>query len=270
MDYGPRTWSLSLKRPIFYSILAHLICLGLILYVPKLPLLKPKVKVVWVELPKGASENIEIKIKEAENLPKTTIQQQKEQAEQQSEPSKEKPMVAPKEEPKPQPKPTLRPIQAEPKPKPKKISDVQKALAALNKKKPPAPPEAAQVKDKGEGFKYGTGTEPLRVPPTDPEYVAYQAKIRFKIMQEWIIPGAYLELPTKPKTSIVVMINQQGEIVTTDWEERSSNLAFDSSCMRAVQRASPLPVPPQRLEWEAYNEGFLVQFDPSLKMQLAQ
>src|SRR3989344_6945367 len=229
MDYGPRTWSLSLKRPIFYSILAHLICLGLILYVPKLPLLKPKVKVVWVELPKGASENIEIKIKEAENLPKTTIQQQKEQAEQQSEPSKEKPMVAPKEEPKPQPKPTLRPIQAEPKPKPKKISDVQKALAALNKKKPPAPPEAAQVKDKGEGFKYGTGAEPLRVPPTDPEYLAYQAKFRAKIIQEWILPLSYVAGEEPPKAKLVIAINKNGEIVSTQWESPSGNPSFDSS-----------------------------------------
>lgn len=234
--------------------------------------MKPKTKVIWVELPKGASEEIDLKMKEAEGLPETTIQEQKQAAEEEirekeAEKTKEKPLLQPRPEPK---KPALRPIQPEKivKPKPKsKPNAVQRALAALDKKAKSAPPEAAQIKEKGEGFKYGTGTEPLRVPPTDPEYIAYQARLRYKIMQEWILPTAYLEGPFLPKASLVVQINQQGEIISTEWEGRSGNPSFDSSCLRAVQRASPLPTPPQRLEWEAYNEGFLIEFDPSLKVQ---
>ncbi|OGQ48215.1 MAG: hypothetical protein A3H42_00730 [Deltaproteobacteria bacterium RIFCSPLOWO2_02_FULL_46_8] len=261
---------LPLKKPIIYSLIVHILFFVFLFSVPKISLMKPKMKVVWVELPKGSSENLEIKMKEAENLPKTTIQEQKQAAQEEA---KEKEMVKPQEKPLEQPKPemkkpALRPIQpekiAKPKPKP---SAVQRALAALDKRAKSAPPEAAQVKDKGEGFKYGTGTQPLRVSPLDPEYVIYQAKLRSKIMQEWILPMTYLEGPAKPKASLIVQINNQGEIITTDWDTKSNNPSFDSSCLRAVQRASPLPVPPPRLEWEAYNEGFQVEFDPSLKMQ---
>lgn len=249
-----------LKKPLFLSFFLHLFCFMFIFFVHKLPFLEPQTKVIWMELPKGTSEEIDLKIKEAKSLPETTIKEQKEWLKKPEEVKKEKPLVPPKE--KPQAK--LRPIQQEAKPTHKKKTDVEKALEALAKRKP-APPEAAQVKEKGEGFKYGTGTEPLRVPPTDPEYLAYQAKVRYKIIQEWILPLAYLEGVSPPRARLVVYISENGEITSTGWDARSSNAAFDSSCERAVVRASPLPIPPERLKWEAYNEGFLVEFDPSLK-----
>jgi outer membrane biosynthesis protein TonB len=43
---------------------------------------------------------------------------------------------------------------------------------------------------------------------------------------------------------------------------RSGNGSVDDSALRAIQRASPFPVPPEELKWEALNEGFLVEFDP--------
>lgn len=235
---------MKLKKPLLLSFSLHLILFVLIFFGFKLPTLGPKTKVVWVELPKGTSEEIDLKIKESPSLPETTIREQKEWLK--------------------KPKPVIKPIQKEA--KPRKKTDVEKALETLAKRKP-APPEAAQVKEKGEGFKYGTGMEPLRVPPTDPEYLAYQAKVRYKIIQEWILPLAYLEGGTPPKARLVVTISENGEITTTEWDFRSGNAAFDSSCERAVVRASPLPTPPERLKWEAYNEGFLVEFDPSLKGQ---
>lgn len=250
----------SLKRPLWISAFLHLFTILFFFFAPILPMFKPSTKVIWVQLPKGVSEEIDLKMKEAENLPKTTIKEQKEWLKKPEE-AKDKKTEAAKPE-----KPKLRPIQAEPKPKPKPLTAEQKAMAALEKRMK-APPEAAQVPEKGEGFKYGTAMEPLRVPPSDPEYVAYQAKVRYKIIQEWILPLAYLEGDVVPRARMVVQINQAGEIVAQGWEEKSGNAAFDSSCERAVSRASPLPVPPERLKWEAYNEGFLVEFDPSLKGQ---
>lgn len=251
----------SLKKPLLASSLLHLLAFFFVLYLPKLPLLQPKINVIWVELPKGASEEIDFKMKEAETLPKTTIQEQKEWLKHPEEEPGKKPLTIPQAETKP--KPSLKPLPVE-KPKPKKPTDVQRALAALEKRRP-APPEVAQVPEKGEGFKYGTGMEPLRVPPSDPEYIAYQAKVRFKIIQEWILPPAYLEGGIPPKSRLIVYISEQGEIISQEWEVKSGNASFDASCERAVARASPLPVPPERLKWEAYNEGFLVEFDPSLK-----
>lgn len=243
---------MKLKKPLLFSLFLHFFCFTFIFFIHKLPFLEPRTKVVWVELPKGTSEEIDLKIREAKSLPETTIKEQKEW------------LKKPEEVKKGKPKPELPPIQQEAKPTHKKKTDVEKALAALEKRKV-APPEVAQVKEKGEGFKYGTGTEPLRVPPTDPEYLAYQAKVRYKIIQEWILPLAYLEGESKPRARLVVYISENGEITSTGWDSRSGNPAFDSSCERSVVRASPLPIPPERLKWEAYNEGFLVEFDPSLR-----
>ncbi|MBI4125413.1 MAG: cell envelope integrity protein TolA [Deltaproteobacteria bacterium] len=246
----------SLKRPLWASALLHLFAILFFFFAPILPIFKPATKVIWVQLPKGVSEEIDLKMKEAENLPKTTIKEQKEWLKKPEE-TKDKKTVKAKEE-----KPKLTPIR--PKPKPKPLTAEQKALAALEKKMK-APPEAAQVPEKGEGFKYGTAMEPLRVPPTDPEYLAYQAKVRYKIIEEWILPLAYLEGDVPPRGRMIVQINQNGDILSKEWDEKSGNAAFDASCERAISRATPLPVPPERLKWEAYNEGFLVEFDPSLK-----
>lgn len=248
----------SLKRPLWISCGVHFLAILFFFFAPSLPIFKPAAKVIWVQIPKGVSEEIDLKMKEAESLPETTIQEQKEWLKKPQE-AKEKKTAAPAPE-----KPTPRPVQREPKPKPKPLTAEQKALAALEKRMK-APPEAAQVPEKGEGFKYGTAMEPLRVPPSDPEYIAYQAKVRHKIIEEWILPLAYLEGESPPRARMVVQINPAGEIVSQSWEEKSGNAAFDASCERAITRASPLPIPPERLKWEAYNEGFLVEFDPSLK-----
>ena len=251
MEFRPQ-----LKKPFLFSLIIHLVILIFILFVPKFGGFDHNVKVVWVNIPKGVSEEIDTKIKEAKELPQTTVKEQKEW---QKEPVKEEQKTKLTT---PQKKEAVKP--AKPVLKPRKLTDIEKAMAALSKKKI-APPEAAQVKDKGEGFKYGTGSEALRVPPTDPEYLAYQAKVRFKIIQEWILPLSYAEGPITPRSRVVVEINEKGEIISKEWDSKSGNAAFDSSCLRAVERSSPLPVPPERLKWEAYNEGFLVEFDPSLK-----
>lgn len=254
------------------SIIIHFAAFLLIVVSHKFNFTQPRAKVVWIELPKGASETVDIKIRESENLPKTTIQEQKEL------PAEADVKAKDKEDLQAQPEATqkkLRPIQTEKipknmkraKPKPKQ-ADWQKALAALDKKKRGAPPEAAQIKDKGEGFKYGTGSQPLLVPPDDPEKVAYVAKVRYKILQEWIVPPAYLQGTHPPKATLVVYITKEGTVTSMEWQNTSGNAAFDSSCSRAVSRASPLPIPPQRLEWEAFNEGYEIACDPSLKSKL--
>lgn len=217
---------------------------------------------IWVELPRGVSEEIGTGLKESKDLPKSTIQEQKDILKQQEPEKKADSMLDPlkkgsKEKIKPEKK--LSPAE-------KKMRD---AIAKIDQKlkNRVIQPEAAQVGSSGEGYKYGTSDKPLRVPIDDPEYVKYQAMVRFKIIQEWIVPMKYGELPeaSRPKSRIVVMIAEDGEIVSTEWDSHSGDTSFDASCIRAVKRASPLDVPPERLKWEAYNEGFLIEFDPRIK-----
>ena len=128
-------------------------------------------------------------------------------------------------------------------------------------------PEASQIKEDQDGYKYGTGNKPLKVAPSDPEYVKYQAMIRHKIIRQWIVPLKFTEVGQGLNARLEVMINMDGEVVSVIWSSPSGNASYDQSAIRAVKKASPFPKPPDRLAWEAYNEGFLIEFDPSLKMR---
>lgn len=243
----------------------HVAAILFILWSPSPFQKEPETKIVWVSLPKGKLEEFSTAMKKAENLPQSTIQEQK--LPPVDDPSgkkeKEKPKTAGK-------KPEASVIAKKQKPKPKPKSDIDKALESLDKKLKGknaggAAAEAAQIPENGEGSLYGTATEPIRVPPNDPEYVLYQAKVRYKILNEWVLPLAYVEVEQPPTARVLVLIDETGRITSQKWERPSGNPAFDASCQRAVQRASPLPIPPERLKWEAFNEGFLIEFDPGLK-----
>jgi TonB family protein len=84
-------------------------------------------------------------------------------------------------------------------------------------------------------------------------------------MREWIVPVKYTEMGQGYNAKIEVMINMDGDVVSVRWASRSGNASFDQSALRAVKKASPFPKPPDMLAWEAYNEGFLVEFDPRIK-----
>jgi len=240
------------RKCFLLSLVLHFLFFGATLFLTKIPFLEPKTKIIWTTLPKGVSPLPDTKIKEAKTLPETTIKEQKEARKEAIKKKTKKPLVTPKQK-------------AKAKPKPKKKTEVEKALAALDKK---IEAEAAQVKESGEGYEFGTGTQSNRIPLSDPEYIVYQTKVRHKIMGEWILPLSYLEVENPPHATLIVRVNKTGEIIASYWKSKSDNTAFDTSCLRAIQRSSPLPIPPQRLEWEVLREGFEVEFDSTLKESL--
>lgn len=140
----------------------------------------------------------------------------------------------------------------------RKISD---ALASIDK----------SLKDRGApppdtyGYKYGTGTEPVRIAPTDPLYIKYQALVRLKIVRNWVVPSGFASAGATANAQLIVMINTDGEVSSTHWAKRSGSEAFDKSAKRAVEKSSPLPKPPEKLAWETYNEGFLISFDARVR-----
>lgn len=117
----------------------------------------------------------------------------------------------------------------------------------------------------GTGYRYGTGTRPIRVPPTDPEYIKYQARVRSRVMSNWVVPERFASAGTRANARLIVMINMNGEVISTRWSKPSNNPTFDESAKRAVNKASPFPKPPERLAWETYNEGFLIEFDARVR-----
>lgn len=269
----------SLRKPVIYSVIIHIIVIITFSVVPgiRLPMNERSTRVVWVELPKGTSDEIGLGIKKSEGLPKSTIEEQKklfEPEQKQLEPEMKAPAQQAQKPPEPKMAMPSKTKEAEKAPPKKAASSTDRkitnALAMIDKQlaNRTITPEAGQIKDSGEGFKYGTGNQPLRVLPSDPEYLKYQATIRARIISEWVLPLRYVEEGGQRRNCAVnVMINMDGEVVSTQWERPSGDPTFDQSAVRAVRKASPFPKPPDRLAWEVYNEGFQIEFDPRLKPQ---
>lgn len=215
-------------------------------------------KVVWVNVPLGTSDTIGTPLKKSEGLPKSTIQEQKDAM--QSAPSGQKKSSMTYKTKQTDKKNTPPVPKREGNPK----SRIDDALSRMQKKvaQKKAFPEAAQVPDAPPGgFTFGSANGAY-VSPDDPEYVMYQAKIRQKIMTQWVLPLKYADAGMGLLCRIIVHINERGEVVETEWETKSGNPSFDLSAERAVQKASPLDIPPERLKYEVFNEGFIVEFKP--------
>jgi TonB family protein len=260
-----------LRSAILKSAIAHVCFFFLISISPgfDLPLKEKPVDVVWVELPKGTSDEIGWGIGESKGLPETTIQQQKQIAEPVQEPMEAFPRkpAAPAIE---KSVTTTARMTYQKKGAPRRRRGtrtdrkISNALAMIDRSlsdraaDPTSAPTSGQLGGRGSGYKYGTGTAPLRVQPNDPEYLKYQAQVRAKIIHKWMVPESTIG---KTSAKLIVMINMNGEVISIRWSKKSGTPAFDLSAKRAVENASPFPKPPQRLAWETYNEGFLIEFD---------
>ncbi len=170
-----------------------------------------------------------------------------------------KQVVLPKETapPKPEPKAEAKPAappkpKAAPAPEPAKereYSDVLSELRAEAGDEAPAPaPAPAQTAAVGspEGQ------------PVSPEFLAWERRARIHIRQNWVVPPSFRNEPLR--TSIVVDLDASGAIVGEPRiAKRSGNPWYDDGVVRSIQKASPLPPPPEAGEWSfvfVADEGF--------------
>jgi TonB family protein len=264
----------SLRKYMGVSLLVHVLLVVILVATPALgPSKKPfkREKIVWVRIPKGLDDKIGVGLKKAKGMPKTTIAESKKPIEVPP-PSKEKKEMTYKEVPKELPpmgptKPVVKKKKVKKKRKPKYKSATEKALARISESAKTKVPEAAQLPDELEegGVPFGSETGPF-VSPDDPIYVLYQAKIRKQIMDAWVLPLTFVGRDIPYSCQITVKINTTGKVVRAEFEERSGHDAFDQSAFRAIFKASPLDIPPEKLKREAFGDGFLIEFDPEVKM----
>jgi len=92
----------------------------------------------------------------------------------------------------------------------------------------------------------------------------YIAVLRKKIVNQWELPATNNKY-RKLEAQIIVRIDKNGNVISTEWERASGNSIFDTSCLEAVQKASPLPLPPNKIWEEVYADGLLFEFSPNLK-----
>jgi len=124
-----------------------------------------------------------------------------------------------------------------------------------------APPQAASAP----GSPSGSGQVPAfggsgEVGAADPGYAQYQSSVRSKIIREWIRASSTPDGEQAIRTRIQVRINASGEVISKNVVRGSGNESFDLSALRAIERASPLPPPPEAIKSEALSEGFVVDF----------
>ena len=84
--------------------------------------------------------------------------------------------------------------------------------------------------------------------PVPPEFLAWERRARIHIRQSWVVPPSFRNQPLR--TSIVVELDSSGGVVGEPRiVKRSGNPWYDDGVVRSIQKASPLPPPPEAGDW---------------------
>lgn len=94
-----------------------------------------------------------------------------------------------------------------------------------------------------------------RVPP---EYLAYFRLLDEKIRSNWTVPALTAGEKENLMVRLRIVIERNGQVSQVQMEKTSGNPYFDDSVRRAINKASPLPVPPEQLRGgeDHYEIGF--------------
>jgi TonB family protein len=142
----------------------------------------------------------------------------------------------PKVEPKPEPKPK------EPEPAPEQ--ELDDVLAQLrNEKGETAPKPAEQAPSLPAGGPAG-GPGIL----VDAETARWMREVKIHVTRAWILPAGFRSEALV--TIVEVDLSPAGDVLGTSTRQGSGNPWYDESVERAIQKASPVPAPPEAGEWQ--------------------
>lgn len=88
----------------------------------------------------------------------------------------------------------------------------------------------------------------------------YVALIRDRIEQQWRRP---LQSQSELSCTLFVKLLPNGEVAYAEVRRSSGNSSFDDSALRAVYKASPLPIPNEGLAFEEFRE-LILPFQPEV------
>jgi colicin import membrane protein len=94
-----------------------------------------------------------------------------------------------------------------------------------------------------------------RVPP---EHLAYFRQLDERIRSNWTVPAIAMGEKENLIVQLRIVIEQDGRVSLVRMEKTSGNSYFDDSVLRAINKASPLPIPPEQLRGgeDHYEVGF--------------
>jgi TonB family protein len=91
-----------------------------------------------------------------------------------------------------------------------------------------------------------------------PELSDYFRRLEESVRNSWILPAALARDAGKLVVELRIVIEKDGRVSAQRIERGSGNSYFDDSVLRAIRKASPLPVPPEQLRGgeDHYEVGF--------------
>jgi len=113
------------------------------------------------------------------------------------------------------------------------------------------PPGSSQ----GAGGSGGGAQGTVRLPP---ELREYFRRLEEAVREAWVLPEPVAREAGNLMVELRIVIERDGRVSETRVERSSGNAYFDDSVRRAIRKASPLPVPPERLRGgeDHYEVGF--------------
>jgi colicin import membrane protein len=91
-----------------------------------------------------------------------------------------------------------------------------------------------------------------------PELSDYFRRLEESVRNSWVLPGALVRDAGNLVVELRIVIEKDGRVSAQRIERGSGNTYFDDSVLRAIRKASPLPVPPEQLRGgeDHYEVGF--------------
>lgn len=178
----------------------------------------------------------------------------------------------PEPKPRPEPKPETRQAERQPEPAPEPKAPPAPARAAAPAARPAAPRREESYDDVLAGLRAERGeTRPARVAgatspgvdgasgvagssargagqPLDAEVAFWLRAAKLHVEGAWVVPPGFRREALR--TVVSVRLDPGGRVLGAPLvRERSGNPWYDESVVRAIQKASPLPPPPEAGEW---------------------
>lgn len=250
------------KKAVAQSLFAHFILLLVALIgLPEIFLAEDQkpMDVIMVDITRGTSDELGESPPEVKHLPDNTIEEQKNPMPTATDTRTTAPRV-------------VEVVKTPPAVDPRAMKDPEKtvktqprgmnaadaaALAKINDtlKQHKITDQAANTTG-AEGYKYGNTNKPTNI-MNSPELIRYRAMVKDKITRERLNLGD--DRSIKPP-AININISGSGAITSKSFARRSGNASVDAAAMRAVERASPLPVPPESIRAFVSTHGFTIGF----------
>jgi TonB family protein len=83
--------------------------------------------------------------------------------------------------------------------------------------------------------------------PVDPEVAAWMRRVKIHVTRNWVLQPGFKRQAIQ--AVVEVTLDATGNVLEIDVTDGSGNPYYDQSVVRAIEKASPLPPPPESGEW---------------------